>query len=119
MLKIDDSLLKELGLGDLPLEEKDLLVSQIREQLELRVGSRLAEAMSDEQLNDFETNYIQKNDEEGAMKWLGENFPDYPNVVKEELEKLKEELKNQSSAIKDAIHQERTSGGEQQTPEQG
>lgn len=111
MLRIDNELLQELGLGDLPMEEKDLLLSQIAEQLELRVGTRLAENMSEEQKEEFDTNYIQQGDEQGAMEWLEKNFPGYPDVVEEELGKLKEELKQQSGTIRDIIKQQ------QQSPE--
>lgn len=111
MLRIDNELLQELGLGDLPMEEKDLLLSQIAEQLELRVGTRLAENMSEEQKEEFDTNYIQQGDEQGAMEWLEKNFPGYPEVVEEELGKLKEELKQQSGTIRDIIKQQ------QQSPE--
>lgn len=106
MLQIDDSLLQEIGLDQLPLEEKDLLIAQIYEQLELRVGTRLADAMSDQQLKDFEK-YIDSEDEQGALQWLSQNFPDYPKVVQEELEKLKGELKEHSSQIRQVIEQDK------------
>lgn len=105
MLKIDDSLLQELGLDQLPLEEKDLLISQIYEQLELRVGTKLADAMSDDQLREFEQ-FVDGEDEEGALAWLSKNFPDYPKVVQSELEQLKSELKEQSGQIKSAIEED-------------
>ena len=105
MLKIDDSLLQELGLNQLPLEEKDLLIAQIYEQLELRVGTKLADAMSDEQLREFEK-FVDGEDEAGALSWLSKNFPDYPRVVQAELEQLKSELKEQSSQIKNVIEQD-------------
>lgn len=106
MLKIDNDLLKEIGLDDLPFEEKDLLLAQIREQLELRVGTKLADAMSDAQLDEFEQ-FIDKEDEQGALSWLSQNFPDYPQVVRGELEQLKEELKQQSAQIKQVIENDR------------
>ncbi len=108
MLKIDDSLLQELGLDQLPLEEKDLLISQIYEQLEIRVGTKLADAMSDEQLQEFEK-FVDSEDEEGALAWLSENFPDYPKVVQSELESLKEELKQQSDQIKSVVEEDEKS----------
>jgi len=108
MLKIDDNLLKELGLADLPLEEKDLLLSEIYQQLETRVGARIADGMSDAQLDEFGA-FIDGNDEEGALAWLQKNFPDYPKVVNEELEVLKSELKSQAGHIKQAIADNPTS----------
>ncbi|MEX0934620.1 MAG: DUF5663 domain-containing protein [Candidatus Saccharimonadales bacterium] len=102
MLKIDDKFLQDLDLGGLPLEEKDLLISQIYEQLELRVGTRLAEGMSNQQLEEF-GEFVDRDDKDAALEWLNKNFPDYPKVVEEELNSLKEELKQQSQQIKQAI----------------
>ncbi len=102
MIKIDDSLLEEIGLIALPKEERDQLLRQIYETLEMRVGMRLAERMTDQQLDEFEQ-FIDTNDEAGALKWLETNFPDYKQVVASELEKLKGEIKQDSSKIIEAM----------------
>ena len=54
MIRIDDTLLEELGLMALPKEERDALLRQIYETLEMRVGMKLAERMNDQQLDEFE-----------------------------------------------------------------
>lgn len=100
-IRIDNNLLVELGLGDLPEAEKKKLLKQIYETLEMRVGMKLAEHMSDQQLNEFE-GFIDTNDEAGALKWLETNFPNYPKVVASELDKLKAEIKKDSDKIKHA-----------------
>src|SRR3989338_5712953 len=93
MFQLDDNLLQQLGLGSLPPAEKNKMLAHIYETLELRVGMKLAEQMSDAQLDEFEK-YIDSNDEAGALKWLETNFPNYKQVVADELEKLKIEIKN-------------------------
>jgi hypothetical protein len=101
MFQLDDNLLKELGLGDLPPAEKNKMLAHIYETLELRVGMRLADQMTDAQLDEFES-FIDRNDEAGALKWLETNFPHYKDVVAEELEKLKNEIKTQAPDIMQA-----------------
>ena len=101
MFQLDDNLLRELGLGDLPAAEKNKMLAHIYETLELRVGMKLAEQMTDAQLDEFEA-FIDKNDEPGALHWLETNFPDYKKVVADELEKLKAEIKSQAPAIMEA-----------------
>src|SRR5436305_12410460 len=101
MFQLDDNLLRELGLGDLPAAEKNKMLAHIYETLELRVGMKLAEQMTDAQLDEFE-GFIDRNDEAGALKWLESNFPDYKQVVADELEKLKAEIKQQAPAIMQA-----------------
>lgn len=98
MFRLDDNLLQELGLGSLPVEEKNKMLAHIYETLELRVGMKLAEQMSDAQLDEFE-GFIDRNDEAGALKWLETNFPSYKQVVADELEKLKSEIRSQAPAI--------------------
>lgn len=98
MFRLDDNLLQELGLGSLPATEKNKMLAHIYETLELRVGMKLAEQMSDAQLDEFE-GFIDRNDEPGALKWLETNFPDYKKVVADELEKLKAEIKSQAATI--------------------
>lgn len=98
MFQLDDNLLQQLGLGSLPAEEKNKMLAHIYETLELRVGMRLADQMTDAQLDEFE-GFIDRNDEEGALHWLETNFPDYKQVVADELEKLKTEIKAQAPQI--------------------
>lgn len=91
MFQIDDKFLETLGLGSLPQEEKDKMKAHIYETLEMRVGMTLASNMTEAQLDEFE-DLMNKNDEEGALRWLETNFPNYRQVVADELEKLKKEV---------------------------
>lgn len=98
MIKLDDDLLQELGLASLPTEEKKKLLAHIYETLEMRVGMKLAERMSDAQLTEFEQ-FIDRNDEAGALHWLETNFPDYKDVVASEFDALKKEIAQVSPQI--------------------
>jgi hypothetical protein len=90
-LKLDNSLLEELGLGTLPDQEKLRLRQHIYETLEMRVGMRLADQMTNEQLDEFEQ-FVNAQDDAGAFKWLESNFPNYKDVVNDEFNKLKIEV---------------------------
>jgi hypothetical protein len=98
MIKLDDNLLTEIGLSNLSPEEKKKMLAHIYETLEMRVGMRLAEQMSDAQLDEFEQ-FINRNDEAGALHWLETNFPNYKAVVADEFEKLKSEVRQISPEI--------------------
>lgn len=108
MIKLDDDLLQELGLAALPAEEKKKLLAHIYETLEMRVGMKLAEQMSDAQLTEFEQ-FIDRNDEAGALKWLETNFPNYKDVVAQEFERLKTEIRQVAPQILAASGQGQTS----------
>lgn len=105
MFKLDDNLLRELGLGTLPPVEKNKMLGHIYETLEMRVGMTLAQQMTDDQLKEFET-FIDSNDEAGALKWLETNFPNYKQVVADELEKLKAEVKTAAPQILASVQQQ-------------
>ena len=97
-LKIDNSLLQELGLDALPQHEKTNLLKHIYETLEMRVGMRLADQMSNEQLDEFER-FFNAQDDAGAFHWLETNFPNYKEIVAEEFEKLKREVAQSAAQI--------------------
>ncbi len=98
MFKLDENFLKEVGLSELPDGQKSQMLRDIYETLELRVGMKLAEQMSDAQLDEFE-GLIDKKDDAVALKWLETNFPNYKQVVAGELNGLKEEIKSSAPQI--------------------
>lgn len=107
MFKLDENLLKELGLGELPAQEKNAMLRHIYETLEMRVGMSLAGKMDKQQLSDFDALMPQESDapeerkqkEQQALRWLESSFPDYRQVVGAELEKLKNEIKQAAPDI--------------------
>jgi hypothetical protein len=111
MYKLDNNFLKELGLGSLPPAEKNKMLAHIYETLEMRVGVKLASKMSDSQLDEFES-YINKNDQKGALTWLEGNFPNYKDVVAEELNKLKKEIKESAPKILEEVSKSTTGSTE-------
>lgn len=115
MFKLDDNLLIELGLGALTPAEKNRMLGHIYETLEMRVGMKLAQKMTNEQLDEFEA-FIDRNDEAGALKWLETNFPDYKQVVADELETLKTEIKTAAPQIL-AASQQQAAAQPQQAPQ--
>lgn len=107
MFKLDDNLLIELGLGTLPPQDKNQMLTHIYQTLEMRVGMQLASQMTDQQLDEFEklmpldqdTKEVKEQKEQAALKWLETNFPNYKQVVADELAKLKEEIKASAPQI--------------------
>lgn len=127
-MQIDEKFLEQCGLGELSAEKKKALLQQIHSTLEERVGAKLTESMSEEQVDEFGKfiegdkvfldEWFAKNDpnyaksevfkqmkqhlpevsetdlmaEYGAMRWLQLTRPDYPQVVKDTLSEMGEEL---------------------------
>jgi len=95
MLKLDNNLLQELGLGSLPEDQKRSMLQHIYETLELRVGTNLANQMTDQQLEEFEKFIDEGGDanQAQALQWLEANLPNYKQVVNDVFEQLKLEIK--------------------------
>jgi len=75
MFQLDDTFLADVGLADLPEAEKQPFLQHIYQELELRVGTRLSEGMSDAHLAEFEAIIDKKMDT--IMAWLGRYVPNY------------------------------------------
>jgi hypothetical protein len=101
MLKLDNNLLQELGLGGLPEDQKKGMLQHIYETLELRVGTQLANQMTDQQLEEFEQFIDEGGDgnQAQALQWLETNLPNYKQVVNEVFEALKAEIKQMAPQI--------------------
>ena len=77
MFQLDDKFLEEVGLGSLPQDQREDFLNYFREQLELRVGERLSDGLSDGQMDEFES--FMDRDAEKVSNWLAANVPDYRN----------------------------------------
>ncbi len=77
MFQLDENFLNDIGLGSLPEAQKKPFLQHIYEELELRVGTRLSDGLSDEQLEEFES--IIDHKAEAINGWLEKNIPQYGN----------------------------------------
>lgn len=75
MFRLDDQFLKDIGLDGLPDEQKKPFLQHIYSELELRVGTRLSDGLSDAQLEEFEK--IIDRDQEKIQSWLAAHSPNY------------------------------------------
>ena len=75
MFQLDDKFLEDVGLNDMPEEQKKPFLQHIYDELELRVGTELSNGMSDAQLQEFESIIDRKNEVVDA--WLTKFAPDY------------------------------------------
>ncbi|HET6746487.1 MAG TPA: DUF5663 domain-containing protein [Candidatus Saccharimonadales bacterium] len=99
-IQIDDNFMSDLGLANASDDQKQALMTQILQTLEMRVGTRLAEELSDEQIDEFERLAPAEDDAPEVVEqkqtqmteWLKANHPNHEAVIAEELDTLKGEL---------------------------
>ena len=86
------------GLSALDDDLKKSLAQACYEELELRVGQKLAEQMTDRQLEEFEK-FIDEDAEDEALSWLEQNYPNYKDIVKAQVDQLQKELEGRAADI--------------------
>ncbi len=77
MFQLDDKFLQDIGLNNLPDNQKKPFLQHIYDELELRVGTKLSDGMSDTQLQEFESIIDRKDDV--IVAWLNQYIPNYYN----------------------------------------
>lgn len=75
MFQLDDKFLEDIGLAQLPDDQKQAFLQHIYEELELRVGTKLSDGLSDQQLEEFEK--IIDRDHAVIDSWLAAHVQDY------------------------------------------
>ena len=77
MFKLDEKFLQDIGLNELPEDQKKPFLQHIYDELELRVGTKLSGGMSDSQLEEFEAIIDRKDDI--VVAWLNKYVPNCHN----------------------------------------
>ncbi len=95
MFQLDDQFLQDVGLGAMPEEQKKAFLQHIYSELELRVGTKLSEGLSDEQMAEFESFIDRVADKVEA--WFGEHLPNYTEQT--DYQELKKTAPASASAL--------------------
>ena len=88
-MHFDEKFLQEMGLSAMPEDEKQRFLDYIQEELEIRIGERIAKGLTEVQLNEFDLITGQAE----AAKWLEINRPDYREIVSRTINEMKEEIR--------------------------
>ena len=89
MIRVDDDFMREVGLENMPAEEKAEFMRDAEEELEVRIGQTIGEKMTNEQIEEFEL----MTDAVMAAEWLDENVPDYREMTEKVFADFKAEIR--------------------------
>ena len=67
-MKLDNDFLAEVGLQDMPEERKKAFLEHVQDELEVRVGEKISDGMTLEQVKEFEQ--VVSNDQEAIKKMV-------------------------------------------------
>jgi hypothetical protein len=94
-IEIDESWLVAQGVNISGVDWEDL-ADYASDELQLRVGNKIASKLSDKQIADFEK---LEGGDDAQLDWLEKALPDYQKIVDAEGKKLEKELKNSSDKL--------------------
>ena len=90
---LDDEFLTDIGLTDLSDEEKQQTLESIKVALDAKVGAKITQDLSDEQINQF-NNIVASDDSTATLEWIEKNVPNYQDIVMQELDIIIEQIKH-------------------------
>lgn len=79
MFQLDDKFLQDVGLSEMPDDQKKAFLEHIYQELELRVGTKLSDGLSEQQLQEFEA-FVDR-DESKVRAWFADNMPEYAQAA--------------------------------------
>jgi hypothetical protein len=111
MLKIDNTLIEELGLTHLTDEQQKEVLARIAVIADMRIGQVLARELEGDQLEEFRKLNESDGDESEMEEWMSKNFPNYQEIFTKEFEDMKNEFSEQLKSA-DSILNGQTSGAD-------
>ena len=94
-MEFNEEFLAEMGLSAMPEDQKQDFLNYVQEELEVRIGERVARGLTEVQLNEFDM----ITDQAEAAKWLEINRPDYREIVTRTIAEMKEEIRANRSKL--------------------
>ncbi len=90
--QIKESLIEEMGLGDLPEEKQQELIRKMFEVLLKRIYVEANDKLSEEDKTALDEMISKNSQPEEVEKFLQEKIPDYSEMIKNILSGFKEEM---------------------------
>lgn len=97
-MQFDDKFFEEVGLAQATDEEQAEFIEKLSDLVLSRIGLKLSEALSEDQLNKFD-DLIEKEGEEAAFSYVREVYPGVDKMMAEELEAVKQQFRDDLSAV--------------------
>lgn len=98
-MNIDYKFLDDLGLASVPNNQKDLMIQDINQILQERIGARADEALTDEKRQELNNLLTDSTDQTAVQNWFLTNLPNYPQLIQAEVERVKAEISPQVAGI--------------------
>jgi hypothetical protein len=99
-MQFDEDFFTAIGLADAPEADKQKVAEDLAELIQSRVANRLGDVLTNEQGEHF-ANLLDEGKDVEAFEYLSEVYPEYGQIVQEEVDRARDELLNDmQTAIK-------------------
>ncbi|HET9850226.1 MAG TPA: DUF5663 domain-containing protein [Candidatus Saccharimonadales bacterium] len=106
----DDKFLGAMGLKNLSDDDKKEALANILYTLNVNVGMRVADQLSDQQLEEFDRLTEGDYDEQTLTEWLKNNVPNYAQLIGEEAEKMRDQALSITDKVMNAEPGQKAAG---------
>jgi phenylpyruvate tautomerase PptA (4-oxalocrotonate tautomerase family) len=104
-MQFDEQFFQQIGLGSASDEERAEIIKKLADLVQGRVAMRLSEVLGEHQLEQFD-NLLETQGDEAASAYIESVYPTYGNLVQEEIDKAKQELAGDVTAVAARLEQE-------------
>ena len=94
-MKFDDEFLASVGLKMMPESQKEGFLKYVQEEVEVRVGEKVCEGLSDKEVAELEA----CADGEETLDWLRVNRPNFREMIDEVVDSVKEAIVKNAERI--------------------
>lgn len=94
-MQFDENFLQEMGLSAMPADKKQDFLNYVQEELEVRIGERIARVLTEAQLQEFDS----LTETADVAKWLEKNRPDYREIVSRTIAEMKQAIQQNRSKL--------------------
>ena len=99
---LQQDLVTELGLENLPADKKDALLAKAAEVLNTQISLRLREELADNDLDEFDKIW-EDGSEEDIKEFIDQKVPQLDKIVKEEVTEFKKSLVETANWAKNEV----------------
>jgi hypothetical protein len=94
MFDINSAYLLDLRLGDMTPGDRDRLIAQIKATLQQRIADFIESQLDEQSRVEYEQ-AVNQNDDAALEQWVMKRYPDFEDLVHDELAQIKGEIKNE------------------------
>jgi hypothetical protein len=101
-MQFDDQFFQAIGLGSASDEDRADMINKLAELVQGRVALKLTDVLTEEQLDHFDK-LLDSDDDEAALAYVQQVYPQYNQLLQSEVEAVKQEFAGDVQQVMDEL----------------